>query len=98
MKGIFLKELFSYFRHERRRTAIAMLGIAIGVLSLVLMDSISGAMTRKIELELGRMGGSLIMLLPEEIRSVGQRRILLSRYTTLKAEDIDAISEKIGFV
>jgi putative ABC transport system permease protein len=98
VKGIFLKELFSYFRHERRRTAIAMLGIAIGVLSLVLMDSISGAMNRKIEMELGRMGGSLIMLLPEEIRSVGQRRILLSRYTTLKAEDIDAISEKIGFV
>ena len=95
MKGIFLRELFSYFRHERRRTAIAMLGIAIGVLSLVLMDSISGAMTKKIELELGRMGGSLIMLLPEEIRAVGQRRILLSRYTTLKMEDVEAISEKI---
>ncbi len=91
MRALVLNELLAYFRHEKKRILIAMLGIAIGVLSLVLMDSISGAMSRKIESELGRMGGSLIMLLPGEIRSIGHRRIRLSKYTTLKPSDIEAI-------
>jgi len=91
MKILVLKELVAYFRHEKKRIIIAMLGIAIGVLSLVLMDSISGAMSGKIEAELGKMGGSLIMVLPGEIKSVGHRRIRLSKYTTLKLADISAV-------
>ena len=91
MNILVLEELLAYFRHEKKRIIIAMLGIATGVLSLVLMDSISGAMTKKIEAELGKMGGSLVMLLPGEIRSVGQRRIRLSKYTTLKLRDVDAL-------
>lgn len=91
MNILVLQELEAYFRHEKRRIIIAMSGIAIGVMSLVLMDSISGAMTKRIEAELGKMGGSLIMLLPGEIRSVGQRRIRLSKYTTLKLRDIEAL-------
>ncbi len=91
MKLLVLQELVAYFRHEKKRIIIAMLGIAIGVLSLVLMDSISGAMSARIEAELGKMGGSLIMLLPGEIRAVGHRRIRLSKYTTLKPSDIDAV-------
>ncbi len=93
MKLQALQELIAYFRHEKKRIIIAMLGIAIGVLSLVLMDSISGAMRKRIEMELGRMGGRLIMILPGEIRSVGHRRIRLSRYTTLKPGDIAAIKQ-----
>ncbi len=91
MKILALQELMAYFRHEKKRIIIAMLGIAIGVLSLVLMDSISGAMSGKIEAELGKMGGSLIMVLPGEIRSVGHRRIRLSKYTTLKPADVESI-------
>ncbi len=93
MKVLIIKELLAYFRHEKKRIVIAMLGIAIGVLSLVLMDSISGAMAKRIEAELGRMGGSLIMILPGEIRSIGHRRIRLSKYPTLKPSDIRAITK-----
>lgn len=95
MKALSIRELLSYFQHEKRRIAIAMMGIAIGVLSLVIMDSISGAMTKKLKMALGKMGNSLIMLLPGEVKTFGQRRIQLSKYTTLKIDDIRAIQEKI---
>ncbi len=98
MRRVSFIELFRYFRQEKRRTATAMLGIAIGVLSLVLMDSISGAMGRKIQMELGRLGAALVIITPGEVRSMGRMKIRLSQYTTLKSSDIMAIRRLIPMV
>jgi len=93
-----LRELIAYFKVERRRTMVAILGIAIGATSLVLMDTISGAMKKKVEAELGRLGALLIMVVPGDVRAVGQRRFQFSRYTTLKLEDVEYIRQKVPFV
>ncbi len=93
-----LRQLVAYFRVDRRRTLIAIFGIAMGATSLVLMDSISGAMKKKVELELGRLGSLLVMVVPGEVKAIGQRRIQFSRYTTLKMGDVEAIRRLIPFV
>ncbi len=93
-----LRELIAYFRVERRRTLVAILGIAMGATSLVLMDTISGAMKKKVETELGRLGALLVMVVPGEVRAVGQRRFQFSRYTSLKPKDVEYIRQKIPFV
>ncbi len=98
MRRVSLIELFRYFRQEKRRTATAMLGIAMGVLSLVLMDSISGAMGRKIQTELGRLGASLVVITPGEVKAMGRMKIRLSQYTTLRPSDIRAIRRLIPMV
>jgi len=93
-----IRELIAYLKVDKRRTIVALLGIAMGATSLVLMDTISGGMQKKVEAELGRLGTLLIMVIPGDVRAIGQRRMQFSRYTTLKTEDVKIIREKIPFV
>ncbi len=93
-----ITELFAYLKQDRRRTIIALLGIAMGTTSLVLMDTISGGMRKKVEMELGRLGALLVMVVPGEVRAIGQRRVQFSRYTTLKPADVRKIRTMIPFV
>jgi len=93
-----IRELLAYLRVDKRRTFIALLGIAMGATSLVLMDTISGAMKKKIEAELGRLGALLIMVVPGEVKAIGQRRIQFSRYVTLRPKDVELVKDKVPFV
>ena len=95
---ISIRELIAYLSVDKKRTFIALLGIAMGATSLVLMDTISGGMKKKVEAELGKLGALLVMIVPGQVKSIGQRRIQFSRYTTLKLEDIRRIRQKIPFV
>ncbi len=93
-----IRELVAYLRVDRRRTLIALLGIAMGATSLVLMDTISGAMKKKMERELGSLGSLLVMVVPGEVRAIGQRKVQFSKYITLNKEDVDKIRTMIPFV
>ena len=89
-----LTTLFSYFRENKKRMVLSIIGVAIGVFSLTLMTGITGAMERSILKALGSMGANLIVVIPGEVKSLGGRTIQLSFYPTLTLKDAEAVKEK----
>jgi putative ABC transport system permease protein len=89
-----LKGLTSYFRENKKRLFLSVLGVAIGVFSLSLMVGITGAMKKKVERVIGKMGARVLVVLPGEVKNLGGRTIQLSFYPTLTEKDAEAIKEK----
>ncbi|SMP02865.1 putative ABC transport system permease protein [Desulfurobacterium pacificum] len=86
--------LFSYFRENKKRMVLSVIGVAIGVFALTLMTGITGAMKRSISKALGSMGANLIVVIPGEVKNFGGRTLQLSFYPTLTLKDAKAIKEK----
>ncbi len=89
-----LKTLISYFRENKKRLILSVLGVAIGVFSLSLMVGITGAMEKRIERVLGKMGSRVLVILPGEVKNLGGRTIQLSFYPTLTVKDAKVLQEK----
>ncbi|MEF3192316.1 MAG: ABC transporter permease [Campylobacterales bacterium] len=85
----------TYLRHNKRRAALSMLGVAIGVFALVLTSGIAQAMAQQVRDELGKLGSDLILVSSAEIKSVGMRRLSGRSYTTLTREDAEAVLQTI---
>ncbi len=93
-----ISAFLSYFRENKRRMLLSIVGIAIGVFSLTLMTGITGAMERSISKALGSMGANLIVVIPGEVKNFGGRTLQLSFYPTLTLKDAEAIEEKCPLV
>jgi len=89
-----LKSLISYFRENKKRFLLSVLGVAIGVFSLSLMVGITGAMEKRVERVIGKMGARVLVVLPGEVKNLGGRTIQLSFYPTLTVKDAQALLEK----
>ncbi|RUM90153.1 MAG: hypothetical protein DSZ26_03710 [Thermovibrio sp.] len=89
-----LKALLSYASENKKRFLLSIIGIAIGVFTLTLMLGISSAMKKRVEFVIGKMGSSVLVVLPGDVKNLGGRTIQLSFYPTLKISDAEAIEEK----
>ena len=89
-----LKSLISYFRENKKRLILSVLGVAIGVFSLSLMVGITEAMEKRVERVMGKMGSRVLVILPGEVKNLGGRTIQLSFYPTLTVKDAKAIEQK----
>ncbi|ADU96848.1 ABC transporter permease [Thermovibrio ammonificans] len=89
-----IKGLIAYFRENKKRMVLSVIGVAIGVFSLTLMLGISGAMERRVEKSLGKMGALLLVVIPGEVKNLGGRTLQLSFYPTLTVKDAEAIQQK----
>ena len=95
MKRLYLDELLRYLRQNRKRTFISILGIALGVLSLVLMSGISGAMMKQTLSELGKFGTRIVIVSPGELIVFGHKSTRIGAVQTLRRRDLRALVEKI---
>ncbi|WP_456323564.1 ABC transporter permease [Hydrogenimonas sp.] len=95
MKWLYAQELWRYLDRNKKRTFIAIAGIALGVLSLVLMSGISGAMREKTLHELGKFGSRIIVVAPGEVVSLEHKTAQIGMVRTLKNSDAIAIAQKI---
>ncbi|BCD60975.1 MULTISPECIES: ABC transporter permease [unclassified Nitratiruptor] len=98
MKWLYIEELYAYLARNKKRTAIAIAGIALGVLTLVLMSGISGAMRQKTLQELGTFGSRLIVIAPGDLIVFGHKSATLGNVQTLTISDAVAIRDKIESV
>jgi putative ABC transport system permease protein len=89
-----VRTLLSYFKENKKRMVLSVIGIAIGVFSLTLMMGITGAMKQKILKTLGNLGANVLVVIPGDVKNLGGRTIQLSFYPTLTLDDAKAISEK----
>ncbi|TCK05283.1 ABC transporter permease [Phorcysia thermohydrogeniphila] len=89
-----LKPLLSYFRENKKRMLLSVVGVAIGVFSLTLMMGITGAMRQAVLKALGDLGANVIVVVPGDFKNLGGRTIQISFYPTLILDDAKAIKDK----
>ncbi len=89
-----LKELENYFRENKKRFLLSVMGVAIGVFSLSLMLGITSLMEKRVEKAIGKLGALVLVVIPGEVKNLGGRTLQLSFYPTLKVKDAVAIKEK----
>ena len=89
-----LKTLLAYFRENKKRMVLSVIGVAIGVFSLTLMMGITGAMRQEVLKALGQLGADVIVVVPGDFKNLGGRTIQISFYPTLTLQDAEAIKDK----
>jgi putative ABC transport system permease protein len=88
-----LKIALGALGNYRLRTALAVLGVFFGTLSLVIVGNLSDSLSLKTEQEIDNLGKDLVIVFSGQLRQQGPRGSLISRAATLKREDATAISE-----
>ncbi|RUM89792.1 MAG: hypothetical protein DSZ25_00070, partial [Thermovibrio sp.] len=89
-----LSTFIAYALENKKRFFLSIIGVSIGVFTLTLMMGISSAMKKRVEAIIGKLGSSVLVVLPGEVKNLGGRTIQLSFYPTLKISDAEAIEEK----
>ena len=80
---------------HRTRTALALLGMVIGVSSVIAMVAVGHGARRDVMARVEAMGTDLIMVTPAQIRSSAGRAQIRGTVTTLTPQDADAIFEEV---
>ncbi|MBX2923879.1 MAG: ABC transporter permease [Chitinophagaceae bacterium] len=84
---------------NKLRAFLTMLGIIIGVASVITMVAIGQGSKQSIRDQLSGMGSNMINIRPSSNVTVGGgARLGASGLQTLKVEDVDAIKEKVNFI
>ena len=84
---------------NKLRAFLTMLGIIIGVASVITMVAIGEGSKQSIRDQLSGMGSNMINIRPSSNVTVGGgARLGASGLQTLKVEDVDAIKEKVNFI
>ncbi|MBF0298457.1 MAG: ABC transporter permease [Oligoflexia bacterium] len=106
--GIFKLHLDHLYQHlnqgiktlaaNKVRTALSMLGIMIGVASVVAMLALGRGAQKAIEDQLTSLGSNLLMVRPGAVKGAGGARAEVGATTRLTIEDAVAIKEKIANV
>ncbi len=81
---------------HRTRTGLALLGIVIGVSSVIAMVAVGHGARQEVVARVQAMGTDLIMVTPAQIRPTGGRVQLRGTVTTLTPLDADALEEEIS--
>ncbi|OHE18538.1 MAG: hypothetical protein A2X96_00210 [Syntrophobacterales bacterium GWC2_56_13] len=74
------------------RTALAVLGVFFGTLSLVVVGNLSDSLALKTEQEIANLGNNLIIVVSGQIHRYGPNTPLISRATNLTLGDAEAIA------
>ncbi len=90
-----IKETFSALKANKARTGLTMLGIVIGIASVIAMTAIGQGAQNSISDSIESIGANLIMVMPGAQRSFGGPNASRGGAQTLTLADADAISEKV---
>jgi putative ABC transport system permease protein len=82
----------------RLRTALAVLGVFFGTLSLVIVGNLSDSLSLKTEQEISNLGENLVIVFSGQLRQHGPRGSLTARAATLTQEDATAILNSLPAV
>jgi len=93
-----LHETYSALSGNKIRTGLTMLGIVIGIASVIAMTAIGQGAQNSIEASIQSIGANLIMVMPGAQRSFGGPTGARGGAQTLTVEDADAISIEINEV
>jgi len=91
---IAMRSLLSF----KLRTALAVLGVFLGTLSLVVVSNLSDSLSKKTEKEAESLGKNLLIVRSGIVRTFGGQTRLLSEATTLTSRDAKAIIEGSPFI
>jgi putative ABC transport system permease protein len=83
---------------NKMRAFLTMLGIIIGVASVIAMLAIGEGSKRSIEKQISEMGANMIMIMPYDNKAVGGVRMSASNVQTLKISDYQDICNKAKYV
>ncbi|HPO68173.1 MAG TPA: ABC transporter permease [Candidatus Pacearchaeota archaeon] len=93
-----LEESYSAIFANKTRTALTVLGIVIGISSVIVMVSLGQGATSSIETNIESMGSNLITIMPGFQRTFSQVTSGRGSAQTLTIEDAQAILTEIPFV
>lgn len=80
---------------HRTRTALALLGIVIGVSSVIAMVAVGHGARQEVLARVRSMGTDLIVVTPAQVRPTGGRRQVRGTVTTLLPSDAEALRDEI---
>jgi len=83
---------------NKMRAILTMLGIIIGVASVIAMLAIGQGSKRSIEAQISEMGSNMIMIMPYDTENKGGVRMGPSNIQTLKNRDFEDIANKAQYV
>ncbi len=92
--GNLIKIAISSLFRNKMRTALTMLGIVIGIASVIAMVSIGQASTQSVRGELSSMGSNMIMIMPAR----GGVDMGMSSSKTLDNKDLEALTKNTRYV
>lgn len=91
---IALKTLFGH----KLRTALATLGIVIGVCSVIVMVSVGDGAQREVLAKIQSMGTDLVMVTAGQVKIIAGRQRQTGNVTTLTLKDAAALAEEARFI
>ena len=95
--GNLIKIAISSLFRNKMRTALTMLGIVIGIASVIAMVSIGQASTQSVRGELSSMGSNMIMIMPAR-QQRGGVDMGMSSSKTLDNKDLEALTKNTRYV
>jgi len=90
-----LKETFSALKANKARTGLTMLGIIIGIASVIAMTAIGQGAQKTVTQTIESLGANLIIVTPGAQRSFGGPNMSRGGAKTLTLEDADAIISQV---
>lgn len=93
-----LQETFVSLKSNKARTGLTMLGIVIGIASVIVMISIGNGAKKTVTDSIESMGANLIVVTPGAIRSFGGPQLSRGGARSLTIEDAEAIKEEVRYV
>lgn len=93
-----LEETFSALSTNKARTGLTMLGIIIGIASVITMTAIGQGAQNSISSSIQSIGANLVMIMPGAQRSFGGPMGARGGAQTLTVEDANAIASNISNV
>ncbi len=95
--GNLIKVAFSSLFRNKMRTALTMLGIVIGIASVIAMVSIGQASTQSVKSELSSMGSNMIMIMPARQQRGGVDMGMTSS-KSLDNKDLESLVKNTRYV
>jgi putative ABC transport system permease protein len=92
--SIALKTLFSH----KLRTALATLGIVVGVCSVIVMVAIGDGAQKQVLSKIQAMGTDLVIVTAGQVKTIAGRQRQTGNVTTLTLRDAKAISEEAQYI
>lgn len=94
-----IRETYFALSANKSRSALTMLGIVIGIASVITMISIGQGAAKDIEANIQSLGSNLLIVMPGSARNIGSLvRGGMGSAATLVLEDAQAIKEQIAFI
>jgi len=95
--GNLIKIAISSLFRNKMRTALTMLGIVIGIASVIAMVSLGQASTKSVQSELSSMGSNMIMIMPAR-QHRGGVDMGMSSSRSLDKKDLEALTKDTRYV